>query len=381
MSLPVPRYYEVLRVFIACPGDLSAERSRFPRILDTVNTLRAHTMGFHLEAVGWERVVPSTGSPQDLINKELYSADLVLVVFWNHTGSDSGRDDLTGTIEELEIAKKMCGFGQEKDFFYETQLPSLYVYFRAQTEPNTDSAHRVNEIRKSLEGSKQLLYRHYVDEDDWETLLREHLVAFLNGRKRTDIEKAVLTLPPAAQIMRGRFVWQSSYNGGVLTITDDFDGDDIDETVTFRFQQTQHWVTFAKGNVGYEISPCEDFLNTLEGARAIHLGVKDVTNDGVPELLIAADRGDACAQLSIWGMRDGRFSEVAVLGGQFRIYVYENGHIVMPYGSAGLYFGNSGFVVGSRRGRGLVWQNICHAGSRVVRGDIGHPESLAGGVC
>jgi hypothetical protein len=338
MSLPVPRYYEVLRVFIACPGDLSAERSRFPRILDTVNTLRAHTMGFHFEAVGWERVVPSTGRPQGLINSELRSADLVLVVFWNHVGSLSGAGDLTGTMEELEIAKKMCGFGQEKDAFYEIQHPSLYVYFRAQTEPDNDSARRVNEVRKALENSKQLLYRQYSDENEWETLLREHLVAFLNGRKRKDIEGALMTLPPPSQVMRGRFLWQSSYEGGVLRIVNDFDGDGVDETVTFRFQQTRHWVTFEKGKVGYEISPDEEFMNTLNGARAIHLAVKDVTNDGIPELLIAADRGDASAQLSVWGMNDGRFAEIAVLNGQFRIYVYEGGHIVMPYGSVGLYF-------------------------------------------
>ena len=49
------------------------------------------------------------------------------------------------------------------------------------------------------------------------------------------------------------------------------------------------------------------------------------------------------------------------------------------FGVSNLYLlGNSGFVVGSRRRRGVVWQNICHAGSRVVRGNIGHPESLAG---
>jgi hypothetical protein len=169
-------------------------------------------------------------------------------------------------------------------------------------------------------------------------LLREHVVAFLNGRNRKDLEKAALALPPDAQIMRGRFVWQSSYDSGVIKIVDDFDGDDVDETVTFRFQQTQHWVTFAKGEIGYEISPCENFRDTLQRARAIHLAVKDVTNDGVPEFLIAADRGDACAQLSVWGMREGRFSEIAVLDGQFRIYVYEKGHVVMPYGSVGLYF-------------------------------------------
>jgi hypothetical protein len=102
-------------------------------------------------------------------------------------------------------------------------------------------------------------------------LLREHVVAFLNGRNRKDLEKAALALPPDAQIMRGRFVWQSSYDSGVIKIVDDFDGDDVDETVPFRFQQTQHWVTFAKGEIGYEISPCENFRDTLQRARAIHL--------------------------------------------------------------------------------------------------------------
>lgn len=118
-------------------------------------------MGFHLEAVGWERVVPSTGRPQELINNELKSADLVLVMFWNNVGSPSGKDSLTGTIEELEIAKSMCGFGQEREVFYEIQRPSLYVYFRTQTDPDTDTAQRVNEVRKSLESSKQILYRQY----------------------------------------------------------------------------------------------------------------------------------------------------------------------------------------------------------------------------
>jgi hypothetical protein len=46
-------------------------------------------MGFHLEAVGWERVVPSFGRPQELINKELRTADLTLVVFWNKIGAPS----------------------------------------------------------------------------------------------------------------------------------------------------------------------------------------------------------------------------------------------------------------------------------------------------
>ena len=62
-----------------------------------------------------------------------------------------------------------------------------------------------------------------------------------------------------------------------------------------------------------------------------------MTNDGIAELLIAADTGTASAMLGVYGMKDGRFSELAVLSGQYRFYVYEKGHIVAPYGSVGLY--------------------------------------------
>jgi hypothetical protein len=75
------RFYQIKRVFLACPGDLSAERSKFMRLLETVNNLRAHSLGFHLQAVGWERVIPSHGRPQSLINQELDTADLVIVMF------------------------------------------------------------------------------------------------------------------------------------------------------------------------------------------------------------------------------------------------------------------------------------------------------------
>src|SRR6185437_3401465 len=106
------RYYETLRVFLACPGDLVAERSSFPRILETVNVLRAHSMGFHLEAVGWERVIPSFGRPQELINKELKTADLTVVVFWNKIGAPSAeKGDITGTLEEFKIAAERYGDG------------------------------------------------------------------------------------------------------------------------------------------------------------------------------------------------------------------------------------------------------------------------------
>ncbi len=332
------RYYETLRVFLACPGDLVAERSRFPRILEMVNTLRAHSMGFHLETVGWERVVPSFGRPQELINKELRTADLTVVAFWNKIGAPSGtKGELTGTLEEFKIAAERYG-DVDPYFPPEDNRPMLYVYFREQTEPDTESAAKVREFRKTIEDSKKLLYRQYSQETEWEELLTEHLIGFLNGRKRTDLETAVQRISPLGKVMDGQFYWQVLYQHvGVLDINSDFDGNDNEETVRFKFQQFRHWLTFIKNDGGYEVPMNQDFVNCLNDSNRIHLGLKDVTNDGIAELLIAASGTAASAMLGVYGMKNGKFSELATLNGQFLFHVFEKGHITAPYGSVGLY--------------------------------------------
>jgi hypothetical protein len=331
------QYYETLRVFLACPGDLVAERSRFPRIIETVNTLRAHSMGFHLEAIGWERVVPSFGRPQELINAELRTADLTVVMFWNRIGAPADeKGELTGTLEEFKIAVERYG-DVDPYFPPEDNRPMVFVYFREQAEPELESAAKVRDFRKSLENSKKLLYRQYSSEAEWEALFTEHLIAFLNGRKRTDLESAVQRIAPLGRVMNGQFYWQSLYSSGVLSINFDFDGDDNEETVRFKFQQTRHWLTFVKNSDGYEVGISEAFLECLNESRKIHLGVKDVTNDGIPELLIAATGSPASAMLGVYGMKDGAFSELALFGGQFIFHIFEKGHITAPYGSVGLF--------------------------------------------
>jgi hypothetical protein len=248
-------YYETIRVFLACPGDLVAERSRFRRILDTVNTLRAHSMGFP-----WKRLGGSAWFlPLELINRELRTADLTVVMFWNKIGAPSGKDgELTGTLEEFKIASERYGH-VDPYFPPEDNRPLLYAYFREQTEPDTESAAKVREFRKSIEDSKKLLYRQYRDEAEWEELLREHLIGFLNGRRRTDLETAVQRIAPLGKVMTGQFYWQVLYpHVGVVDVVSDFDGDDNEETVRFKFQQFRHWLTFFKNSESYEIPMNQD---------------------------------------------------------------------------------------------------------------------------
>ena len=78
-------------------------------------------------------------------------------------------------------------------------------------------------------------------------------------------------------------------------------------------------------------------MNCLNDSNRIHLGLKDVTNDGIAELLIAASGTAASAMLGVYGMKNGKFSELATLNGQFLFHVFEKGHITAPYGSVGLY--------------------------------------------
>jgi hypothetical protein len=54
---------EVIRVFIASPSDLSEERRLFPEILDQINDIKAASLNYQLEPLGWEDALPGWGRP------------------------------------------------------------------------------------------------------------------------------------------------------------------------------------------------------------------------------------------------------------------------------------------------------------------------------
>jgi hypothetical protein len=77
------------------------------------------------------------------------------------------------------------------------------------------------------------------------------------------------------------------------------------------------------------------------------VAIKDVTNDGLPEVLLATHDGLIDLRVAVYGFNscDARksrvldsanFSLVQVLDGQQIAHVLEGGTIILPYGSAGL---------------------------------------------
>ncbi len=335
-------------MFLACPGDLTAERSKFPRLLETVNNLRAHSLGFHCEPVGWERVIPSFGRPQELINRELESADLVIVMFWNRIGSPSDlKSTTTGTLEEFELARRLHGL---------IGRPTVWVYFRQPTENEGDQVARVIGFRKELEQGKDIFFREYNHLADWEEMLREHLVAYLDGLRRWDIEQNRENMRPEKALLHGEFVAEGVWEIGTdLAFAVDLDGDGNDEIVKFRIDGHGYWLRVFKHSSGLNLTFPEEWKNPFEGdtegfdtlqiAHTIHIVVKDVTNDGVPELLVAAHDGVIGLRIAVWGFTDAQVRKIeadsfTVLGsfeGQRSAVVCDGGRLQLPYGTAGCF--------------------------------------------
>ncbi len=333
-------FYQLKRVFLGCPGDLMSERSRFPRLLETVNNLRAHSLGFHLEPIGWERVIPSFGRPQELINKELSDADLVIIMFWNRIGSpSSSKSTKTGTLEEFELASKL---------YEQYSKPSVWVYFRKPTSDPDAQLEGVLAFRKQLEEGKQLFFREYQTPDQWEEMLREHLVAYLDGMKRVDLDENFTYARPEHTLLHGRFQGDGTYRFGTrMRFKVDLDGDCNDETVTFWFSQFSYNLTVTRFDSGFYLSLPID-AESLDRGHIAQVAIKDVTNDGLPEVLVAFGNGLSSLRVLVFGFNDlGRKSrqitkETFVLldqfEGQSRGFVHEGGLLTLPYGSQGLFF-------------------------------------------
>ena len=113
--MPSPETYRKLRIFIACPDDVSAEKDRLPGIVNRLQTV-AHESGFFLHLLEWRNVVPDMGRAQEIIfsQSEPKSWDIFIGILWQRFGSPSGALNPTdnmpfesGTQEEFDTAYKL----------------------------------------------------------------------------------------------------------------------------------------------------------------------------------------------------------------------------------------------------------------------------------
>jgi tetratricopeptide (TPR) repeat protein len=167
---------EVIKVFIASPGDLSEERNLFPQILENLNDIKAESINYQFKPVGWKDTLPGWGRPQELINEEVRQCDIFVMLLWKRWGTPSGEFS-SGTEEEFQIAIER---------YKSTGTPHLLLYFRSvpqsmMADPG-EQLQKVIKFRARVEEERICLFSPYDDPIQWKDLFMKHLSRWLDKK-------------------------------------------------------------------------------------------------------------------------------------------------------------------------------------------------------
>lgn len=165
----MPTDIRLLRVFVASPGDVQAERDAVADAINEINGDDGSRSGFRLELVRWERdAAPGGGRPQAVINKDIGEYDIFVGLMWRRFGTPTGVAE-SGTEEEFRIAYQRW----EQD----QNLPLMFYFCQAPFMPRRldelDQMRKVLMFRQELQ--KKALIWDYADPKAFPAEIRKHL--------------------------------------------------------------------------------------------------------------------------------------------------------------------------------------------------------------
>jgi tetratricopeptide (TPR) repeat protein len=189
-----PALLERVRVFVASPGDVAAERDHVKAVADELNRGMAAQAGFVLEVVRWEtHAHPDMGRAEQLILDQIGQYDLFVGIMWRRFGTPTGVAG-SGTEEEFDHALRA---------WRQSGHPRLLCYFsRAPSEPpetveEATQLLKVTQFRSQVE-NQGLTWR-YRSDAEFKDLLREHLQRILweFAGRRPPLDRNLPALPDA----------------------------------------------------------------------------------------------------------------------------------------------------------------------------------------
>lgn len=134
-----------VRVFVASPGDVKAEREKATEVIEHLNKNVAMAKGVLLDPWLWEvDADPIIGRAQESINTKLDEAAIVILILWNRLGMPTG-EAASGTVEEYETAVRR---------FSKTGWPRILTYY-SQRRGKPLNAEENAQRQKVLEFQKQ----------------------------------------------------------------------------------------------------------------------------------------------------------------------------------------------------------------------------------
>lgn len=164
----------LVRVFVASPGDVSVERAHLDNVIQELNRTVGEERDFVLKLLKWEtHTYPAIGRPQGVINKQIGPYDIFIGIMWKRFGSPTGVAE-SGTEEEFNVAYKLWKKSQNVHIaFYFSDAP----YLPHTLEENKQQA-KVIEFRQRL--SSLALVSSYGAPEEFAHQVREHLFKILN---------------------------------------------------------------------------------------------------------------------------------------------------------------------------------------------------------
>jgi hypothetical protein len=187
-----------VRVFVASPGDVAAERDQLAKVVQELNTTLsalAPEAGIVVELVRWEtHVHPGFGrDAQGVVNDQIGLYDIFVGIMWRRFGTKTAVA-ASGTEEEFRIAHRAW-----ED---EHRLLQILFYFCQAAAPPPSTADEVQQLGSVFRFRQELtlhgLVWDYPDHSAFADTVRPHLVMVLGRMLHGDPLRTIATLVPAA---------------------------------------------------------------------------------------------------------------------------------------------------------------------------------------
>jgi hypothetical protein len=174
----------LLRVVVASPGDVQAERDLLSFVIDELNRGVARSRGFRLEVIRWEKdAYPGfhADGPQGLIDPilRIEDADLFVGIFWKRFGTPT-MGSQSGTEHE---------FLRAYEAWSENGSPHIMFYFnqKPHTPTSVEEAEQLTQVLNfQRRFPREGLWWGYGSELEFERLVREHLTKFVLEKEQEE---------------------------------------------------------------------------------------------------------------------------------------------------------------------------------------------------
>lgn len=218
---------QLIKIFLASPGDVIEERNAVEQVVETVNRNLGMEKRIRLETIRWEKdTYPLLGSDaQNIVNQQIAGMtgyDLFIGIMWNRFGRPTPRAG-SGTEEEFDRAlESFKTNGRPEIMFYFNQAPA-----NINTLQDIEQKRKVIEFRSKLQNED--LIAEYSDLQEFKDLLRNHLEMWLINRSpqkleppqvETKVESNTMSATPSVSSGAGNSLPESIDDSGMWVLLD-----------------------------------------------------------------------------------------------------------------------------------------------------------------